>query len=353
LNLSVQHDLFRPRKARPGDHIAVVSPSFAAAGAYRAVHEQAMRRLAEVTGLVPVEYPTTRTVGAAPQARAADINAAFADPEIRGILAVIGGEDQITVVPHLDADLARADPKPFLGTSDNTNLHHWLWGLGIASFYGGSSQVHLGPGPAVDDIHARSLRAALLTGERLEITDPGESEDVGIDWADPRALESFGEREPTEPWNWYGPRRSVTGAAWGGCLEVIEEILTAGRFPFPPDALRGGVLIIETSEELLPARKVGWIVRALGERGILGAVDAVLVGRPPVSDLTRRPAAADRIRLREEQRDTVVDVVTRYHPEAVVCVGVPFGHTRPQWILPHGGPITVDGDERRIFADYR
>jgi muramoyltetrapeptide carboxypeptidase LdcA involved in peptidoglycan recycling len=346
-------ELVQPPKARPGDRIAVLSPSFAAAGAFPEVHEQAMRRLTEVTGLIPVEYPTTREVDATPAARAADVNAAFADPRIRGILAVIGGEDQITVIPHLDAALARMDPKPFVGTSDNTNLHHWLWGIGIASFYGGSSQVHLGPGPGVDDIHARSLRAALLTGERLEITDPGESEDVGVDWADPRALRSFGDREPTEPWSWYGPARSVTGHAWGGCLEVIEWILTAGRFPFPPDVLQGGVLIIETSEELLPARQVGRIVRSLGERGILGAVDAVLVARPPVSDLTNRPSARDRARLRAEQRDAVVEVLSRYNPEAVICVGVPFGHTRPQWILPHGGPVTVDGADRRVFADYR
>jgi muramoyltetrapeptide carboxypeptidase LdcA involved in peptidoglycan recycling len=312
-----------------------------------------MRRLAEATGLIPVEYPTTRQVGATPAARAADINAAFADPGIRAILAVVGGEDQITVIPHLDAEAARTDPKPFLGTSDNTNLHHWLWGNGIASFYGGSSQVHLGPGPAVDDIHSRSLRAALLTGEHLEITDPGESEDIGIDWADPHALESFGEREPTEPWSWYGPSRSVTGATWGGCIEVLEWILTAGRFVFPAEALDGGVLLLETSEELLPARNVGWIVRALGERGILRAVDAVLVARPPVSDHTRRPSAPERSRLRHEQRDVIAEVVARYNPDAVVCVGVPFGHTRPQWILPHGGIVTVDGTEHRILADYR
>ena len=164
-------DLVHPLKARPGDRIAVLSPSFAAAGAFPEVHEQAMRRLTEVTGLIPVEYPTTREVGATPAARAADINAAFADPEIRGILAVVGGDDQITVIGHLDADVARQDPKPFLVTSDNTNLHRWLWANGIVSFYGGSSQVHLGPGPGVDDIHVRSLRAALLTGERLEVTD--------------------------------------------------------------------------------------------------------------------------------------------------------------------------------------
>jgi muramoyltetrapeptide carboxypeptidase LdcA involved in peptidoglycan recycling len=205
----------------------------------------------------------------------------------------------------------------------------------------------------VDEIHARSLRAALLTGERLEITDPGESEDIGIEWSDPRALRSFGEREPTEPWAWSGPARQVTGQTWGGCLDVMEWILTAGRFPFPPDVLDGGVLIIETSEELLPARNVGWIVRSLGERGILAAVDAVLVGRPPVSDFTRRPSAPDRARLRAEQRDAVVEVVHRYNPEAVICAGIPFGHTRPQWILPHGGTVTVDGAQRRVFADYR
>jgi muramoyltetrapeptide carboxypeptidase LdcA involved in peptidoglycan recycling len=345
------HDVVHPPKARRGDHIAVLSPSFAAAGAFPAVHEQAMRRLTEITGLIPVEYPTTR-VGATATERAADLNAAFADPAIRGLLAVVGGEDQITVISHLDAGLARSDPKPFLGMSDNTNLHHWLWANGIASFYGGSSQVHLGPGPGVDDVHARSLRAALVTGETLEITDPGESEDFGVDWGDPRALTSFGEREPTEPWSWHGPPWPVTGRTWGGCLEVMEWILTAGRFPFGPDVLDGAVLLLETSEELLPARYVGWIVRALGERGILAAAGAVLVARPPVSNFTSRPPAAERARLRAEQRDTVVEVIDRYNPDAVVCVGIPFGHTRPQWIVPHGGTITVDGAARRVVADY-
>ena len=169
---------------------------------------------------------------------------------------------------------------------------------------------------------------------------------------DPRALDRFGDREPTEPWSWHGPGRAVTGRTWGGCLEVIEEILTAGRFPFDPDVLGGGVLIIETSEELLPARNVGWIVRALGERGILGAVGAVLVARPPVSDFARRPPAEERARLRAEQRDVVAGLIDRYNTEAVVCVGVPFGHTRPQWIIPHGGMITVDGIARRVVADY-
>jgi muramoyltetrapeptide carboxypeptidase LdcA involved in peptidoglycan recycling len=341
-----------PPKAAPGDKVAVLSPSFAAPGVAPEVHEQALRRLADLTGLVPVEYPTTRRVGATPQDRAADLNAAFADPAIRAVLATVGGEDQITVIPHLDPRLVRADPKPFLGYSDNTNLLSWLWSNGVAGFYGGSTQVHLGPGPAVDEVHARSLRAALLTGERLEVTEPGESEDIGKDWQDPAALSEYGDREPTEPWSWAGPARSVTGRTWGGCAEVLQWVLAAGRFPADPSVLEGGVLLLETSEELIPAREFGWIVRSLGERGVLAAVDAVVVARPPTSDFTVRPTAQERGERRAEQRDVAIETVRRYNPEAVVVVGVPFGHTRPQWILPYGGFVTVDGGARRLWADY-
>ena len=330
----------------------MLSPSFAAPGAAPAVHEQAMLRLAELTGLVPVEYPTTRRLGASAEDRAADLNAAFADPDIRAVLATIGGDDAITVVPHLDPRAVTADPKPFLGYSDTTNLLNSLWTHGVAGFYGGSTQVHLGPGPAVDEVHARSLRAALLTGERLEITEPGESEDIGKAWEDPAALTEYGDREPTEDWTWAGPARSVTGRTWGGCIEVVQWVLTAGRFPADPAVLEGGVLLLEASEELLPAREFGWIVRSLGERGLLAAVGAVLVGRPPASSFEVHPTAQERAAHRAEQRDVAIEIVHRYNPDAIVVVGVPIGHTRPQWILPYGGAVTVDGEERRLWADY-
>lgn len=342
-----------PVKAKAGDHVAVLSPSFAAPAVAPAVHEQAMERLEAATGLVPVEFPTTRKIGASARERAADVNAAFADPDIRAVLATIGGEDQITVIPHLDPTLIAQDPKPFLGYSDNTNLLNWLWTHGVAGFYGGSTQVHLGPGPRVDPVHELSMRAALVTGERLELTDPGESEDVGWDWNDPRALTEFGDRESTEPWTWAGPARSVTGRTWGGCIEVVQWILTAGRFPTDPAVLDGGVLLLESSEELIAAREFGWITRALGERGILDAVDAVVVARPPTSDFTVRPSAAERQAKRAAQRDTAIDVVHAYNPDAVIVVGPPFGHTRPQWIVPYGGPMTVDGVSQHLYADYR
>ena len=144
-----------PPVARPGDRIAVLSPSFAAPGRWPAVHEQALRRLEELTGLAPVEYPTTRQLGASPRERARDLNAAFSDPDIRAVIATLGGDDQLRAIPYLDREAVLADPKPFLGYSDNTNLLHWLWSAGVGGFYGGSTQVHLGPGQRADEIHER------------------------------------------------------------------------------------------------------------------------------------------------------------------------------------------------------
>jgi muramoyltetrapeptide carboxypeptidase LdcA involved in peptidoglycan recycling len=146
--------------------VAVVSPSFAAPGCFPAVHEVAMRRLREEFGLVPVEYPTTRHLGASPEARASDPTAAFADPQIGAVLATIGGDDQLTVLPFLDAGLFAASPKPFIGYSDNTNLLNWLWNLGIAGYHGGSTMVHLGRPDGLHPVSAGSLRAALFdTGD--------------------------------------------------------------------------------------------------------------------------------------------------------------------------------------------
>ncbi|QMU97566.1 LD-carboxypeptidase [Microbacterium esteraromaticum] len=340
-----------PPKARPGDRVAILSPAFAAPAAGPELHDQAMRRLTELTGLIPVEYPTTRMLDAPPEARAADVDAAFADPGVRAILATIGGDDQVLVTRHLDPSLAAADPKPFLGYSDNTNILNWLWRHGVAGFHGGSTQVHLGAGPAVDDIHAASLRAALLDGGEPEITEPGESEDFGRRWASADSLREFGERSVTEPWTWAGPAVRVTGRTWGGCLEVLVQLALADRLP-ANEELAGGILLLETSERLTPAHDVAEHLRSFGERGLLNAVAGVLVARTPVSTFDVLPTPGERARLRAAQRDVVIEVVGRYNPDAVVCVGVPFGHTRPQWILPYGGEMTLDGAARTVTARY-
>jgi muramoyltetrapeptide carboxypeptidase LdcA involved in peptidoglycan recycling len=290
-----------PPKLRPGDRVAVVSPSFAAPGAYPGQHEVAMRRLREDFELEPVEYPTTRRLGASPADRAADLQAAYADPAIRAVLATIGGDDQITVLAHLDPTPFRADPKPFLGYSDNTNLLNWLWYHGVAAYHGGSTMVHLARGGGLQPVHVDSLRAALFTG---------------------------------------------------GDLEIMHWSLAANRWIRPVEDYAGCVLLLETSEEMPSAEEVFRMLRNAGERGLLQQFPAVLVGTAKATALGNARPPEDRPRYRDEQRAAILRALAEYHPDAMVVFGVDFGHTDPQWILPYGGRITVDGLGRRIIGHY-
>src|SRR5207247_10335828 len=116
-----------------------------------------------------VEYPTTRQLGATPQARAADLMAAFTDPDIKAVLTTIGGDDQITVLPHLDPEVVQANPKAFLGYSDNTNLLNWLWNQGGPGDQGGGTMERLGRPGGLHPVSAASLRAALIDGGELPL----------------------------------------------------------------------------------------------------------------------------------------------------------------------------------------
>jgi muramoyltetrapeptide carboxypeptidase LdcA involved in peptidoglycan recycling len=79
------------------------------------------------------------------------------------VLASSGGDDQLTVLPHLDPELLAAHPKAFCGFSDNTNLLNYRWNLGIAGYHGGSTMVHLGGrAGGLHPLSAGSLRGAVL-----------------------------------------------------------------------------------------------------------------------------------------------------------------------------------------------
>ena len=44
--------------------------------------------------------------------------------------------------------------------------------------------------------------------------------------------------------------------------------------------------------------------------------------------------------------------LTAYNPTAMAVFNVDFGHTDPQYVLPYGGLLTVDGPARGITAHY-
>jgi len=85
--------------------------------------------------------------------------------------------------------------------------------------------------------------------------------------------------EPNEGWTWDGSQ-DAEGITWGGCLESIDELLRHGATIPELEEFEHIVVITETSEEIPSVEYMRRVYRALGERGILERVKAVLMGRP-------------------------------------------------------------------------
>jgi len=334
-------------KPEPGDTVAIVSPSMALPGLFPWVHELGLKRLREEFGLVPKEYPTTRRMGSSYQDRARDLEDAFADPRVKAVLTSVGGEDEIGLIRHLDPAVFQANPKPFFGYSDNTNLHNFLWRLGIPSFYGGSTMVQLGMPGAMLDYTVRSLRQALFGRGVTLVEAADEFTDIELDWTDPANLERHRPMEPNDGLIWDG-EADAEGRLWGGCLEVLFGILAAGRFVPDEADLDGVVLYVETSEEMPPPFAVGYFFTALGERGWLERFSGILVGRPKTWTLDRPSDPGPRAAARQAQRDAIVKAVRTYNAHIPVVMNLDFGHTDPQVMVPNGGWARIAPGARTI-----
>lgn len=330
----------------------MVSPSWAGPGAFPEVHEIGMRVLRDELGLIPWEYPTTRQVDASPQERARDLMAAFADHTVRAVLATIGGDDQITVLAHLDPAVFLADPKPFVGYSDNTNLLNWLWNLGIVGYHGGATMVHLARPGGTHPVSMGSLRQALFTTDTIEIEAVAGFTDEHAVWADPSTLKRPLPETPEPGWLWDNADRTVTGPTWGGNLEVLHWNLAANRWIRPVEDYAGCVLLLETSEEMPPAHEVHRMLRNMGQRGLLAQFPAIVVAKPKAWDADIKQAESVRAQFRADQYTAVLRTVSEYNPSALVVCGPDFGHTDPQYVLPYGGRMTVDGRSQRITVTY-
>jgi muramoyltetrapeptide carboxypeptidase LdcA involved in peptidoglycan recycling len=341
-----------PPKLQTGDQVAIVSPSWAGAGVFPDVHEIGVSVLRNEFGLVPVEYPTTRQVGASPQERARDLNAAFADPDVKAVMAVIGGSDQITVLPQLNAKVIASNPKAFFGYSDNTNLLNYLWNLGIVSYHRGSTLVHLARPGGPHRIFINSLRHALFDDDIIEVEPLEEFTDLQPRWEELSTLASPLPTMPEPGWHWHNANQVVSGPTWGGNLEILHWNLAANRWILPNEAYRGSVLTLETSEEMPSADVVFVMLRNAGERGLLAQFPAVVFARGKAWNSSARLNDAERLRFRLDQEAAVLRALETYNPTAVFVYGPDFGHSDPQYVVPFGGRMTVDGPARRITVQY-
>ncbi|MFI5682740.1 S66 peptidase family protein [Streptomyces sp. NPDC051636] len=333
--------------------MAVISPSAGLPELFPRPYELGLERLRGEYCLEPVEYPTTRKMGATSQDRADDIHAAFADPDVKAVIASIGGDDQITVLPLLDRELLRANPKPFFGTSDNTNLLAFLYNTGVVGYHGATVMCELGRPGAMHPRTADSLRAALFTSGPYELRPAERWNDVDRDWADPATFEAEPATRPGTGWTWLGADRVVEGRSWGGNLEIVSWLLMADReVSHDLSVYDGGVLLLETSEDLPSATEVFWILRGMGERGLLQRFPALLMARAKTWSFERPNSPEGGARYAAEQREAVLRALHTYAPDTLAVFDVDFGHTDPQLVIPYGGTIRVDGPARRITVTY-
>lgn len=235
----------RPRALRPGARVALVAP---AGPLGPGVLDKAIDRC-RTLGLEPVVYPAaTRRTGylaGSDEERLADLQAAFDDQATDGVWALRGGYGTLRILDGLDLARQRRDPIPFIGFSDNTNVHALHGQAGVVSFHG----PH--PGADFPPETEASFRAALFSGEA-----PGPLTSRPGDHA-PHVL-SEGRAE---------------GRLIGGNLAILAS-LCGSRDSI---SARGRILFLEDVGE--PAYRVDRMLHQLLRAGVLDGVAGLAFGR--------------------------------------------------------------------------
>jgi muramoyltetrapeptide carboxypeptidase len=117
--------LIIPPRLAPGGTIGLVAPASSTERPER-IDEVIAHLTSQGFGVKESRNLRRRTgyLAGTDEERAADLHALFADPEVHAIFALRGGYGSCRILPLLDFDLIRANPKPFVGCSDITALHH-------------------------------------------------------------------------------------------------------------------------------------------------------------------------------------------------------------------------------------
>ena len=205
--------LLKPRAVLPGSTLAVISPA-----SYPQLEkvERAIAVLEECGYRVKRgEHLLSRMApyfAGSAEERLADLHAAFADPEVDGIVCSRGGYGSNYLLDGLDLDLVRANPKPLLGYSDLTTLQTWMLDqAGLVGFQGPMLSGDFARENGVD----RSILNKVLAGECVA-------------YGAPEGLRTL---RPGK----------ASGVLYGGCLSILAAAMGT---PYAPQT-EGKLLFLE------------------------------------------------------------------------------------------------------------
>lgn len=300
-NLAVPTLPIKPNALKPGDTIAIVTPA-------SSIDEDRLTRgcaLIEARGyktkLMPHVYDQHYYLGGTDENRAADLMAAFRDPECAGVMCSRGGYGCARLLPHLDLDEMAQSGKFFAGFSDITTLHLALNRRGLVTFHT-PMPITLSYDRA-PWVHESFFE--LLVGNAARPADAKRGD---------KLVGGVGE-----------------GVVTGGCLCLLcDSIGTA-------DALdtRGKILLIEDVDE--NPHRIDAMLTHLLHLGMLQTCAGIVIGEMTNTDEKSDPTMGGRPWL---------DIVTdRIAPLGVpTVVNYPFGHMKTMLSLPLGIRARLDAD---------
>lgn len=312
--------LLKPPMLKPGDTIALVAP---ASGVSRGEILEATETLKRLGFAVKTGSHLTKDFGylAAPdQERADEFMRFIADPEVKCLMAVRGGYGVMRILPLLDFEAIRANPKIIIGYSDLTALVNPIFQKsGVIAFHGPVATS------TFDTYTLDSFRRTVMSNQAAGTFDESE-EFSGIRFSEARAATIV-------------PGKAQ-GRLVGGNLSLVAALMGT---PYQID-LRGNILFLEEIEE--EPYRIDRMLMQLALSGKLGECAGVALGRFTKCEArTRGGEFAVSLSLEQVLRGIL-------EPLRIPTVyGLPIGHIKSKLTIPVGGLATLDGDARTLTLD--
>lgn len=342
--------MIKPKKLKKSDTVAIVSLSSGMAGdeMFKHRYEQGKERLEKEFGLNVITMPNalkgTEYIYLHPEARAKDLMDAFRDKNIDGIICNIGGADTIRLLPYIDFDVIKNNPKVFMGYSDTSVNHFMMYKAGIESFYGPAVMCEFAENNHMHDYTKKYINEVLFDNkENITIESSDEWTCEYLDWS-VKENDSIARKMQKEAHGFevIQGKGTTEGELLGGCLDVFPMIIGTEIWP-SKDEWKNKVLFLETSEDEPSPDFVEIYLRNLVAQGIIDSLSAIIIGKP------------NNEQYYEEYKEIfkrVIGIEANF-PELPILYNVNFGHTAPMCILPLGLKVKVDLDNKKIVFEEK
>ena len=335
--------MIKPNRLKKGDKIAIVSLSTGLLGEESLIHkyEIAKERLENDFGLEVVVMENTLKgityLCNHPEKRAEDLMNAFKDKSIKGIFCAIGGTDTIRLLPFIDFDVIKNNPKIFMGYSDSTVNHFMMHKADLVSFYGPSIMCEIADYGKMPDNVSEAIKNILFQDSKnYEVKSSKYWSDDFVPWSKENINVCKKMKKEERGYEILQGTKTVSGQLLGGCIDVFPII--NGTILWPSlDDWKGKILLLETSEEHLDPNILTIYLRNLGAQGILNVIKGIIVGKPHQE------------KYYEEYKEVYKTVLAEYKQTNLpVIYNVNIGHAFFTGILPLGTKIEINCQDKKI-----